>query len=86
MAQKKANELGLYDMSGNVWEWCLDLYEGGYARDPEFLTDNSGSHRVNRGGSWYYRGKFSRSATRDCDDPSFRDDDVGFRVVLIPVR
>ena len=86
VAQKQANELGLYDMSGNVWEWCLDLYEGRYARDPEFLTGNNGSHRVNRGGSWYYLAKFCRSAVRDCDDPGFRDDDVGFRVVLIPIR
>ena len=83
VAQKKANELGLYDMSGNVWEWCLDLYEVSYARDPEFLTNNSGSFRVNRGGSWYYIPKFCRSGTRDCDDPGFRDDDVGFRVVLV---
>ena len=86
VAQKKANELGLYDMSGNVWEWCLDLYEVGYARDPEFLTGNQGSFRVNRGGSWYYIPKFCRSAVRDCDDPGFSDDDVGFRVVLVPVR
>jgi formylglycine-generating enzyme required for sulfatase activity len=86
VARKRANELGVYDMSGNVWEWCLDFYEGRYARDPEFLTDNSGSLRVNRGGSWYYLAKFCRSAVRDCDDPGFRDDDVGFRVVLVPVQ
>ena len=86
VAQKKANELGLYDMSGNVWEWCLDLYEDGYARDPEFLTGNRGSFRVNRGGSWYYLPKFSRSASRDCDAASFHDDDVGFRVALVSVQ
>jgi len=86
VAQKRANELGLYDMSGNVWEWCLDLYEVSYAHDPEFLTDNKGSYRVNRGGSWYYLAKFCRSAVRDCDVPGFRDDDVGFRVVLVPIR
>lgn len=86
VAQKKANELGLYDMSGNVWEWCLDSYEVGYARDPEFLTGNRGSFRVNRGGSWYYVSKFCRPVVRDCDDPGFRDDDVGFRVVLVSAR
>ena len=86
VARKKANELGLYDMSGNVWEWCLDLYEIGYAADPEFLTDNKGSFRVNRGGSWYYTAKFCRPVVRDCDDPEFLDDDVGFRVVLVSVR
>ena len=86
VAQKKANELGLYDMSGNVWEWCLDLYEVGYARDPEFLTDNRGSFRVNRGGSWYYVAKFCSSASRDCDAPGFCDDDVGFRVALVSAR
>ena len=86
VAQKKANELGLYDMSGNAWEWCLDLYESNYARDPEFLTDNRGSYRVNRGGSWYEGAKSCRPAIRECDAPDFHDDDVGFRVVLVPVR
>ena len=86
VAQKKANELGLYDMSGNVWEWCLDSYEVGYARDPEFLTGNSGAFRVNRGGSWYYLPKFCRSGSRDCDAPNFQDDDVGFRVALVSVQ
>ena len=86
VARKRPNELGLYDMSGNVWEWCLDFYEVGYASDPEFLTDNRGSYRVNRGGSWYYFAKSCRSAVRDCDVPGFHDDDVGFRVVLVPVR
>ena len=86
VARKKANELGLYDMSGNVWEWCLDRYEVGYANDPEFLTDNRGKFRVNRSGSWYYLAKFCRPSSRDCDAPGFSDDDVGFRVVLVSAQ
>ena len=85
-AWKKANELGLYDMSGNVWEWCLDWYEEGYARDPEFLTGNSGSDRVIRGGCWDYPARHCRSANRSYLYPGYRRDDLGFRVALVPVR
>ena len=84
VAQKRSNELGLYDMSGNVREWCRDWYEGGYARDPEFLTGNSGWYRVIRGGGW--TAGDCRSAVRGNGDPGDRSFDLGFRVALVPVR
>lgn len=86
VAQKRPNELGLYDMSGNVWEWCRDRYEKDYARDPEFLTGNSGSVRVFRGGSWLNFARGCRSAARRSVGPGSRYFSLGFRVALVPVR
>ena len=86
VAQKRPNELGLYDMSGNVREWCRDWYEKYYARDPEFLTGNSGSRRDIRGGCWGDFAGNCRSALRDYDGPGYRNGILGFRVALVPVR
>ena len=86
VATKGANELGLYDMSGNVCEWCLDWYGsyGGDATDP--TGPSNGSGRVNRGGCWYYYAKLSRSARRVSDDPGRRYSFLGFRLALVPVQ
>jgi formylglycine-generating enzyme required for sulfatase activity len=79
---KAANGLGLYDMSGNGWEWCWDWY-GGYSSGAQTnpVGASSGTHRVWRGGSWYYAAQFARSADRDFNYPSYRGYLRGFRLV-----
>ena len=82
VAKKRANDHGLYDMNGNVWEWVQDAYKEDLGTKP--VTDpinNLGSLRVRRGGSWYSDGLDCRSSDRDFWRPDDRFDFVGFRLV-----
>ena len=85
-----ANAFGLYDMHGNVWEWCLDhwhnTYEGAPTDGSAWLSGNENASRVLRGGSWFDSPGYCRSAIRLNVTPETRLNDSGFRVVCGSAR
>jgi formylglycine-generating enzyme required for sulfatase activity len=87
VGQKAPNRFGLYDMHGNVWEWCKDAWHDSYTGAPSngeaWLQSESEEFRVLRGGSWFgNHSDYLRSATRYCAPPDTGDFNIGFRCAL----
>ncbi len=87
VGKKSPNEIGIYDMTGNVWEWCSDRYSELYYQDSPRLNPEgpkTGDFRVLRGGSWAYTTVLCKVTTREYNRSDFRGSNVGFRLVCLP--
>ncbi|HLX63320.1 MAG TPA: formylglycine-generating enzyme family protein [Planctomycetota bacterium] len=85
VGQKKPNAFGLYDMHGNVWQWCEDSYVDHYETNETTNPVNErGGHRVTRGGSWNINTERCRASYRDDNSPFSMHTDLSFRVVVVP--
>ena len=84
VGSKKPNELGLYDMSGHVWEWCEDVWHDTYDDAPKdgsaWISGGKQDRRVVRGGSWFVKPVGCRVASRSWFNPAFRINEIGFRL------
>ena len=82
---KIANEFGLYDMHGNVWEWCQDDWHNNYEDAPTdgsaWISNKAKINKLLRGGSWFYNPKYCRSACRNNSNLGYNNSSIGFRVV-----
>jgi formylglycine-generating enzyme required for sulfatase activity len=81
------NSFGLYDMHGNIWEWCQDTYKDNYEKVPTdgraYESGNNNHYRLLRGGSWFNVARYCRSAVRNSRPRAYRYSHVGFRVVAV---
>ena len=84
VGQKKPNAFGLYDMSGNVWEWCHDWYgEYPQERGVDPIGQNTSLYHIFRGGDWMSTPRYVRSAERAFGEPTHMETTIGFRIVVL---